>query len=339
MRGQACVAALCSYYPLLGREYFDAFILESYYCSLVEEFVLEFIPQIQKIRFRSLDCHVWRDDLHELIPGVRALCGNKARKLYFYLNNRFPDISALVSYGSVQSNMLLSLSVLAKIKGWTFEYYVDHIPKSLVDNPRGNFACALGNGALIREFRGEHLQTWVEDYVCNKPEVLYIPEGGRHAQSEPGILLLAEQIDKWAISEKLDNPKLVLPSGTGTTACYLQKHLPFEVLTCACVGNSDYLRAQFSELEPDVKRQPSVITANRKYHFGKLYPEFLEVWQQLKATTGIEFDLLYDPPGWICMLEYRKQNPNAELIYLHQGGQLGNPTMLERYHRQATHSQ
>ena len=298
-----------------------------------------FNPQVHSIYFKGVECFVWRDDLYELISGEKAFSGNKARKLYHYITNDFPNISTLVSYGSPQSNMLFSLSKLAQIKGWSFEFYVDHIPQNLFDNPRGNYACALKNGARIIKTDAMQTQDWVEDYVSNKPHTLYIPEGGRHANSEPGIAMLASDLERWVASSGLANPYVMLASGTGTTACFLQKHLSFGVLTCPCVGSADYLLDQFSELEPDGNAHPGILEATRKYHFGKLYTEFLQIWQEIKTATGIEFDLLYDPLGWLCMLDFAETNPGADLIYLHQGGQLGNQTMLERYERQAEYSQ
>jgi len=302
---------------------------------ILEELTLEITPVIQRIRFRNAHYWVWRDDVYELIPGAKAFSGNKARKLYYYLNKEFPGVTTLVSYGSAQSNMLYSLSVLAQLKGWMLEFFVRHIPQDLVENPRGNYLRALKNGAKIQVAGVDNVQTWVEERVRDNSAVLYIPEGGRSIESEPGIALLAREIEQWVSLEGLVNPIIFLPSGTGTTAFYLQKHLSLDVLTCACVGSPDYLQEQFAELEPSAKRKPTILTPKRKYHFGNLYPEFQQIWQQLDTETGIEFDLLYDPLGWLCMLDYRIRNPGAELIFLHQGGQLGNQTMHARYVRKS----
>ncbi len=296
-------------------------------------------PQIQPIQFKGFGYVVWRDDLYELIPGEKAFGGNKARKLYHYVMNDFPDITTLVSYGSPQSNMLFSLSRLAQIKGWEFEFFVDHVPQNLFEKPRGNYALALQNGAKIKKVNANRIQSWVEEYAASKPHTLYIPEGGRHAGSEPGIAMLARDLEHWVEIAGLANPQLMLASGTGTMAYYLQKHMSFDVMTCPCVGSADYLRDQFFELGPSEKAHPLVLETTRKYHFGKLYPEFLQLWQELKKATEIEFDLLYDPLGWLCMMDFAKTNPDVDLIYLHQGGQLGNQTMLERYQRRAEYFQ
>ncbi len=43
----------------------------------------------------------------------------------------------------------------------------------------------------------------------------------------------------------------------------------FEVLTCSCVGDDDYLKKQFDMLE--IKNHPTILKKTKKYHFGKLY--------------------------------------------------------------------
>ena len=49
--------------------------------------------------------------------------------------------------------------------------------------------------------------------------------------------------------------------------------------------------------------------------------------------TNIEFDLLYDSLGWICFQKYINslKNKDYTFFYIHQGGLLGNISMLERY--------
>ncbi|MBD3807863.1 MAG: 1-aminocyclopropane-1-carboxylate deaminase/D-cysteine desulfhydrase, partial [Epsilonproteobacteria bacterium] len=71
-----------------------------------------------------------RDDLIHV-----NFSGNKARKLYYFLINDFSNIKRLISYGSNQSNAMYSMSVLAKLKGWEFEYYTNHISEHLSQNP------------------------------------------------------------------------------------------------------------------------------------------------------------------------------------------------------------
>lgn len=317
----------------------------------------------QCVSFRGVPIYVVRDDLFTIeghFAGEHALAGNKARKLYYYLQQKFHSISRVVSYGSAQSNMLYSLTVLAKIKGWQLDFYTDRIPKNLKENPRGNYGAALSLGANIKcvplgqgqsELNPKAPATaiaeqYLQDTVMTETsDTLYIPLGGAGPEAEPGLRILAKQINAKVEENRLQNPKLMLPSGTGVSAFYLQKHLPFEVLTCACVSSEEYLEEQFEKIGDSSVRPtilPSLLDLSghpRKFQFGKLYSEFFNLWEELKRDTGIVFELLYDPLGWMHMQAYIEQyrasktGTAPDMIYLHQGGQLGNETMLQRYSR------
>lgn len=271
---------------------------------------------IEKINFNNQEYFIKRDDLLH-----SDFSGNKARKFYYYLINDFPNIKKVVSYGSSQSNAMYSLSVLCKIKNWQFDYYVDHTASFLKENPIGNYKYAIENGMNIIE--GEIPKSF-------EKETLFISEGGAVIEASFGIEVLASEIKTWAKENNIKNLKIFLPSGTGTTALYLQKFLPFEVLTCACVGDDEYLKKQFDLLEKD--NHPTIIKTNKKYHFGKLYKEFYEIHNELLKQTNIEFDLLYDSLGWLCMDDYLKTiKNNNHILYIHQGGIIGNSSMKQRY--------
>ena len=273
---------------------------------------------IEQITFNNQKYFIKRDDLLHI-----DFSGNKARKFYYFLKNDFPNIKKIISHGSAQSNAMYSLSVLAKIKGLKFDYYVDHIASFLKENPVGNYKYALENGMNIKE---ETLP------LSFKDDELLISEGGAVVEASFGIKILADEIILWTKENNIKNLKLFLPSGTGTTALYLQKYLPFEVLTCSCVGDDEYLTKQFLELEKE--NHPIIVKKDKKYHFGKLYKEFYEIHKELLNQTNIEFDLLYDSLGWLCFEKYvktLKNNSNYNFLYIHQGGVLGNISMIERY--------
>jgi len=99
---------------------------------------------IESYSFRGRDIFVKRDDQID-----SDFSGNKARKFHYFLDNDFSEIDSVVSYGSSQSNAMYSLSVLSKMRGWRYEYFVDHIPSYLADNPHGNYAKALENGMSV----------------------------------------------------------------------------------------------------------------------------------------------------------------------------------------------
>lgn len=251
--------------------------------------------------------------------------GNKARKFYYFLKNDLQGIEKIISHGSNQSNAMYSLSVLCKLKNLKFDYYVSHLPDILSKNQNGNYKEALKNGMNL--IIGEIPQHFKENE-------LFISEGGAVKEARFGIEILANEIKSWAKEQNIEDKrlKIFLPSGTGTTALYLQKFLPFEVFTCSCVGDDEYLKKQFLALEE--KNHPKILKKEKKYHFGKLYIEFYLKHLELLKQTNIEFDLLYDSLGWIVFEEFVKNLENKDdyvFLYIHQGGVLGNKTMIERY--------
>ncbi len=268
---------------------------------------------IQKITFLGEVFLLKRDDLLD-----KDFSGNKARKFYSLLTYNFKGIDTIISCGGVQSNAMYSLSVLAKIKNLKFIYYSDHVPKYLLKNPIGNYKYALKNGMILKiekDFKIPHSKS-----------SLFIPQGGAFNLAEDGIKILANEL------KHLRDIDIFLPSGTGTTALYLQKHLHQKVYTCACVGDKEYLKKQFFSLESNKAKHPTILTLDKKYHFGKLYKEFYDIWLKLKRETKIEFDLLYDPLGWITLLKNR-QKMGKNVLYIHQGGVIGNESMIQRYKR------
>jgi len=279
----------------------------------------------QSIIFQNQHFYLKRDDLIHL-----DFSGNKARKFYYFLQNDFPHINKIVSYGSAQSNAMYSLSVLAKMKGWEFEYYVDHIADYLKENPHGNYKGAIDNGMDLIVGRDAPIPT---------NDTLFIEEGGRQKEATYGIQILAQEIIDWQKENKIDTLNIFLPSGTGTTALFLQKSFNIQystfnirVYTTPCVGDTDYLKKQFLELESDEKQHPRILTLEKKHHFGKLYKENYKIWLKLHQETGVEFDLLYDPLGWRVLLAH-PEIFSKPTLYIHQGGVLGNESMLPRYER------
>ena len=286
---------------------------------------------IETLFFEGHFFYLKRDDL--LHPDFS---GNKARKFFYFLQNDFPDIKKIISYGSAQSNAMYSLSVLAKMRGWEFEYFVDHIADYLKENPHGNYRAALQNGMRLRQAQSPYFDKTHQPFpelVEGKNDVLFIEEGGRQKEAEYGIKLLAEEIVEWQKEHKIKELNIFLPSGTGTTALFLQKHLPSNtVFTTPCVGDTFYLKKQFLELEENENYHPTILSLEKKHHFGKLYKENYKIWLKLQQQTGVEFDLLYDPLGWRVLLD----NPeifSKPTLYIHQGGVLGNESMLPRYER------
>ena len=292
-------------------------------------FPLALPSPVEKLQFEGKAFYLKRDDL--IHPDFS---GNKARKFYYYLGNDFPRVSRLSSFGSSQSNAMYSLSVLGRMKGWEFEYYVNHISAYLRDNPQGNYRRAIENGMKIL-IRNPSLD------IEEGENTIFVEEGGRQKEAEFGVRMLAEEIVEWQERNSIEKLNVFLPSGTGTTALFLQKNASLSTLhssmkttifTTPCVGDADYLKKQFFELEMSEVFHPKILDTAKKYHFGKLYRDSYKIWLKLRQVTGVEFDLLYDPKGWICLMQ-NDEIWSEPLLYIHQGGLIGNESMLPRYER------
>lgn len=268
--------------------------------------------------------------------------GNKARKFYRLINEPAPNVTRLIGWGSAQANSLTALAALACIKDWKLTFYVDHKPQWLDDNPVGNYRTALELGAEVISLSAllgsdaPHPETYIEATHGSDAQCLIVPEGGRSEIARQGIDILAQEILDWAVLNHESKPlKVALPSGTGTTALYLAQKLQpegIEVLTCPCVGGRDYLESQFRQLG-QFAHTPTILELDYKHHFGKLYQDDFSIWCQLQQQTHIEFDLLYDPMMWQCLQQWLPSSPEHTLLYIHQGGLLGNESMLPRYQR------
>jgi 1-aminocyclopropane-1-carboxylate deaminase/D-cysteine desulfhydrase-like pyridoxal-dependent ACC family enzyme len=76
----------------------------------------------------------------------------------------------------------------------------------------------------------------------------------------------------------------------------------------------------------EIPKNLTILEPQKKYHFAKPHREFLEIQQKL-LESGVEFDLIYAPSLWKCLIE----QTDEEIIYIHSGGVSGNESMMHRY--------
>ena len=278
---------------------------------------------------------IWllRDDL------LGVFNGNKARKLEYFLNADLSGVSRIVSNGSSQSNAMYSLSVFAKMRGLKFSYVVSHLSKNLKREPVGNLKFALENGMEI--FVDQNRREFARE-LAKKEGALFIEEGVAQKEAEAGFKTQAREIKAWAWERNFERQTsneqnlgakildIFLPSGTGASAAYLAKNCEFNVFTCPCVGGSEYLKSEILALDPHSRVK--ILPPPKKYHFGDLKPELYEIWRQTLENSGVEFDLIYDPVGLLTPKENLADFKN-EILYIHQGGILGNVSQKARYER------
>lgn len=256
--------------------------------------------------------------------------GNKARKLAFFISKAslFQKGTSFVSYGSAQSNALAALAYFTYKNDFKLIFACETLPSFLRQNPSGNFAQALQFKAKIIEKTPAKLSLKEFALALCKDEDIFVPEGLACARAEQGFKELAAEIKAQEKDLQFD---IFLSSGTGTSALFLAKNLPtHQIYTTPCVGDEEYLRKQILSLEPCFEfKNLHILSLEQKYHFAKPHKDLLDIYQKA-LHAGLEFDLLYDTMGLLCVLKYQKLFKRP-LLYIHQGGLGGNLSQLERY--------
>jgi len=275
---------------------------------------------ISKIVIDDREFLVKRDDLID-----PYLAGNKYRKLYKLLQMPTKELDTIISYGGTQSNAMLAISAMCKNKGWKFIYYTKPVSKIIKDTKDGNYFNSIKLGMNHIELKLDEYKPYITSLMFNlNPRTFIIDQGGAIKDALSGIKVLANEIE----DADLEIDAIATPSGTGTTALYLALALPqYKIYTTPAIGDKNYLIEQMSALEK-IPTNLIILEDKKKYHFAKLYPEFLEIYKKTK-DAGIEFDLLYAPAMWKTLLE----QTNEKVLYIHSGGVSGNSSMLKRYHR------
>jgi len=275
---------------------------------------------ITKINLDGREFLVKRDELID-----PYLAGNKYRKLYTLLQTPPQNLNTIISYGGTQSNAMLAIAAMCKEKDWEFIYYTKPLSKKQREQNIGNFTIALSLGMKHREIANELYRDYIASLNLNLNEKMFIiDQGGAVKEAKIGLEVLAQEIRK----QNPDVKSLATPSGTGTTALFLALALPeYKVYTTPSVGDVEYLKEQMSALY-EIPENLHILQPTKKYHFAKPYEEFLRIYKQLNLG-GIEFDLLYAPSLWKCLLDQTSE----KILYIHSGGVSGNESMLKRYEK------
>jgi len=286
--------------------------------------------RVDHLLWEDQTVYIKRDDL--ISP---LLSGNKYRKLYYYLQENLEHYSKVVSYGGIQSNAMLSMAALADEKKVPFIYYTRYIPKNLPKDMKSNYTQALDLGMQVKvmnvisdeEIRSSLLEIKDEN-------TLLIVQGGATKEAQYGIEILAQEIIKWKEKAAIDELVVATPSGTGTTALWLQQYLAQEgidVVTTPVVGDSQYLKQQMQRTASNMSL-PRIITTQKHYPFAKPDLTLYEHYQYF-LDKGIAFDLIYSGVMWQALKENLTLFKGKTILYVHSGGVMGNVSQLQRYEK------
>ncbi|AJC92687.1 1-aminocyclopropane-1-carboxylate deaminase [Campylobacter subantarcticus LMG 24377] len=278
--------------------------------------------RIDVVKYKDFEFLLKRDDLLGYING------NKARKLAFFDKNKhlFKKGQRFISFGSSQSNALVALAKFCHENDFLLIFVCEKISTFLKEKPHGNLEFALKHNVILVENESYPTRR-LQALALKKDDDIFIEEGVAIKEAEFGYKQLALELNE----QLSENVSIFLPSGTGTSAAFLAKHSQFKVFTCACVGDSAYLKEQILTLEPNHDfGNLTILNPPKKYHFAKPYLELYELYYDLKKECEVEFDLLYDMVGFKTLLAHKEQL-GGKVLYIHQGGLDGNVSMIKRY--------
>lgn len=258
---------------------------------------------------------VLRDDL------LGEINGNKARKLDFLKDIRLP-YKHLISYGSSQSNAMQAIALFANKNNYKFSFVVAR--KCEIT---GNLKDAIDNNAII--YYANNPLEFAITLHKNDNESFLISEGVCEDYARFGFHKMAKEIN--ALAKDIDFD-VFLPSGTYTSAIYLEKYLNklnpnIRVFTTSCVSADEYFIKQINKLNPNSNLK--LLKTAKKYHFAHLYEE---LFIMLMNIDELKFDLLYDGVGLKAIYE-NIDDFKENILYIHQGGLIGSNTLKERYLR------
>ncbi|WP_143428896.1 pyridoxal-phosphate dependent enzyme [Helicobacter sp. 12S02634-8] len=287
-----------------------------------EDISLRFPSPLESYVWRGKKVYIKRDDLlHPLFNG------NKARKfeslLYQPLEGR-----TLVSYGGNQSNAMFALSYIAKHKRCQFVYFTPPLSGYLQANIQGNLLYALQNGVRLEFVHGnlEALKHQALDF-CTAQGGVFIPQGGSHAIAHMGIERLACELQRDVVG--LKDLAILYVSGSGVSAGILAHFFPC-VVSVGAAGGALYLAQMLQEAQAGTLE--AILAPRAKIPFGKPNAELYAIYSEW-LELGVEFDLIYDCLGWLCLYEHMERFAHRDIVFIHSGGLLGNHTQKQRYLR------
>ena len=278
---------------------------------------------IEEVQLFGRLIYILRDDK----LGLKACSGNKYRKLkgidLDYIKKHCN--SHIISYGGSQSNAMAALSQFCLENNLEFSYVIKHeIPE--LKKPGSNLKIALLNGMQV------HINKDNEKHARNLAQDKYflIKEGVEEDFAKEGFREQAEVLNK--LYNKLHNKgsnkdfSIFLTSGTGLSASALASFCPFRIFTIPVYGSKEALAKKLASYQ-----NITVLKAGEKVFFAKPNALLLEVWREVLDSSKIEFDLIYDALGLLTLKRNLELFKNSDLVYIHQGGVLANPSQLARY--------
>jgi len=270
-------------------------------------------------RKKSFEIYVKRDDLIHFIAG-----GNKWRKLIGHpaFNSSVQKLSILSTGGNF-SNLVFAISYLCYINGHSLTVLS---PETNEDSYLMVWARKLGvqfqglNRSQLRDIRKGQLSPF--EFVEEKEQHLWIPEGGGGEWSEVGIRLLIKEIEEDLKEGELN---LITAAGTGITAFYMAENLPisWNLLVFPAIQSkvfNQYLQGEF-KIRNRTSSEVQLISQKNDKGIGSVSGELLEFLLEFYQQTAILLDPFYNGKALFYALQDGKLlMDDKPIVLVHSGG-------------------
>jgi 1-aminocyclopropane-1-carboxylate deaminase len=250
------------------------------------------------------------------------ISGNKAFKMYYWLENLVPDES-VISFGGAYSNHLLALSAKGKYESFrTIGIIRGERPKEL-----GPYLQAMQRNGMELEFisreayKRKESPEFLKQLETKFGKSRIIPEGGAGNLGVQGAMEMVNA------NEPFDY--VFLPGATATTVAGIALKLQNSSTRVGCVQvlkgenilRNELLRSTGIDLSTLIH-----VDVFEQFHFGgyaKTKPELIEFQEEWQSKTEIPIDLVYGSKalfGLIQLAQNGQLPKNSRILYLHTGG-------------------
>jgi 1-aminocyclopropane-1-carboxylate deaminase/D-cysteine desulfhydrase-like pyridoxal-dependent ACC family enzyme len=241
---------------------------------------------------------------------------------------------------------MLATAHFAKEHGLEFDYFCRPLSTNARSEVQGNLALSLSLGMHLHEC--SDINKALEEFRASHDmsHILDLPRGVSCKEAEEGIAQLAQEIHDHFVQNfggSRSSCLVFLPSGTGTTATFLNRHLQrlsrLSGHKASVIGVSvamkpaDLLRQIQAQYPHEELGYPLFTHPSRKrIRFAVPDHSVKAIWCAMKRK-GVELDLIYGPVAWMTLFEYLPNiDPRqTEVYYIHTGGLTGNDTQMHRY--------
>ncbi|XP_059278083.1 D-cysteine desulfhydrase 2, mitochondrial isoform X2 [Lycium ferocissimum] len=304
--------------------------------------------QVMRNNRQEPSFYVVRDDLlHPLVNG------NKARKLDALLPLlEDSSVTDVVTCGGCQSAHAAAVAVSCAERGLKSHLLLrGEQPATLTGNGGLVFSLADLEASLFTHECGEH-SSHVDALTKRSKKVAIINEGAGDAAALLGVVRLVEFLSQDHLFGKDQQLKIIIDSGTGTTAVgfgigAVCLGLPWEVTAIMLADTVDGYQKREESLISEFRRcftlhfgkqvltglEPGLVhwverSSPRK--FGNILKGEVETCQKIARETGILIDPVYTLAAWE-MATQLGQEEYAKVVMLHTGGTLGMFGLAQRY--------